>query len=130
LPGDFCCTGRTRHITRMLPRSTCNTTQRGQNRLFSKRHAPLLAPSPVTGTTQWLKVAIAFLPACGGLGSTWQLLSNRFAAAACYCSHFCCVAAVTGPGTRGCRQLDLSGGVLADTWMQLLLFTMKPPEHM
>lgn len=23
LPGDFCCTGRTRHITRMLPLSTC-----------------------------------------------------------------------------------------------------------
>ena len=29
--------------------------------------------------------------------------------------------AMTGPGTRGPRQLDWSGGVLAGTWIDLLL---------
>jgi hypothetical protein len=33
----------------------------------------------------------------------------------------CCVAAVTGPGARGLLQLGWSGGVLANTTIDLLL---------
>jgi hypothetical protein len=48
-------------------------------------------------------------------------------AGCCHCSSrvlsflICCVADATGPGARGLRQLDRCGGVLADTWTDLLL---------